>query len=145
MQDLTAKRLSTLHTRIFRMTRGRIGRRLVKNDMLLLTTKGRTTGNKHTVPLLYLKDGDDLVVFASWGGRDDHPEWYKNLTAEPRVGIQINGIRIAASATTADGDRRSRLWAQALAAYDGYGVYQDRTEREIPVVIVTPNNGSPKA
>lgn len=138
MRDLTAKRLSTIHTVIYRMTRGRIGRRLVNNDMLLLTTMGRTTGRKHTVPLLYLNDGSDMAVIASWGGRDDHPEWYKNLAVEPRVEVQVNGSRFEASAYPAEPADRNRLWARAQAAYDGYRVYQDRTEREIPIVILTP-------
>ena len=83
MRDRTAKNLSTLHTLLFRATTGRIGRRLVDNDMLLLSTNGRITGRTHTVPLLYLRNADDLVVIASWGGRDQHPEWYLNLLENP--------------------------------------------------------------
>lgn len=136
MRDTTAKHLSTLHTLLYRMTGGRIGRRLVNNDMLLLTTTGRRSGNKHSVPLLYLSDGNDLVVIASWGGRDRHPEWYLNLLATPQALAQINGERIAVTARTADATERARLWPRVLAAYDGYRVYQSRTAREIPVVLL---------
>ena len=108
--------------------------------MLLLTTTGRVSGRKHTVPLLYLKDGTDIAVFASWGGREDHPEWYKNLEVEPRVEVQVNGSRFAAAAVPAGPDRRDRLWARAVAAYDGYRLYQARTERQIPVVILAPRD-----
>ncbi len=137
MRDRTARHLSTLHTLLYRTTRGRIGRRLVDNDILLLSTAGRHTGRTHTVPLLYLRDGQDLVVIASWGGRDRHPEWYLNLQAEPRAIAQINGRRSSVSATTAGAERRKRLWPEVLAAYDGYQAYESRTDREIPVVILS--------
>src|SRR5918994_5462186 len=79
MRDATARRLSRLHVLVYRLTGGRIGRRLVNNDMLLLTTCGARTGRKHTVPLLYLRDGETLVVIASWGGRPKNPHWFTNL------------------------------------------------------------------
>ena len=141
MRDRTAKNLSTLHTFLYRATRGLIGRRLVNNDMLLLSTTGRRTGKIHTVPLLYLRDGDDLVVIASWGGRESHPEWYLNLLADPEATAQVNGKRIPVTASTASRDQRSRLWPEVLEAYDGYRVYQSRTNREIPVVLL--RNGRP--
>jgi len=105
--------------------------------MLLLTTVGRRTGRRHTVPLLYLRDTDDLVVIASWGGRDRHPEWYLNLQANPAAWVQLNHERYAVTARTADPDRRADLWPRILAAYDGYRTYQSRTEREIPMVSLT--------
>ncbi|MDH5373813.1 MAG: nitroreductase family deazaflavin-dependent oxidoreductase, partial [Acidimicrobiia bacterium] len=85
MRDRTAKHLSTLHTLLYRSTGGRIGRRLVDNDMLLLTTIGHATGQPHTVPLLYLDSGDALIVIASWGGRPQHPHWYQNLLRQPKA------------------------------------------------------------
>ena len=105
--------------------------------MLLLTTTGRISGKKHTVPLLFLEDDGDLVVIASWGGRDTHPEWYENLLADPGVQVQVRGRRLDATATTAVADRRESLWPRILAAYDGYRIYQSRTNREIPVVILS--------
>jgi len=138
MRDSTAKNLSRMHTALYRLTGGRIGRRLVDNDMLLLTTTGRHTGKEHTVPLLYLRDGEDVVVIASWGGRDTHPEWYLNLREHPSAAMQINGTRSRVTTTTADPERRARLWPRVLDAYDGYRVYQTRTNREIPIVILSP-------
>lgn len=73
MQDRTARWLSTAHARVFRFTGGRTGKRLVNHDMLLLTTVGRLSGSRHTIPLLYLRDNDRLVIIASWGGRDYPP------------------------------------------------------------------------
>lgn len=137
MRDRTAKNLSTIHTLLYRATRGRIGKRLVDNDMLLLSTTGRHSGKTHTVPLLYLRDGDDLVVIASWGGRDRHPEWYLNLRASPQASVQVKRRRLEVRAATADPQRRALLWPQVLHAYDGYRTYQGRTDREIPVVILT--------
>lgn len=115
-----------------------IGKRFVNNDMLLLSTVGRISGKSHTVPLLYLCDGEEYAVVASWGGRDDHPQWYENLQIEPKATIQIRERRIPVRAATADSERRTLLWPRVLAAYEGYGTYQSRTERQIPVVILTP-------
>lgn len=139
MRDGTARLLSRLHTGLYRVTSGMVGRRLVDNDMLLLTTTGRRTGAAHTVPLLYLEDNDRYVVFASWGGRDRHPEWYLNLLADPRGVVQVRGRRLPVIATTAAAGERERLWVRAEAAYSGYAKYQTRTEREIPVVILEPS------
>ena len=139
MRDRTAKNLSTLHAAAFRLTRGRLGRRLVNNDMLLLSTTGRISGKAHTVPLLYLRDGYDLVVIASWGGRDSHPQWYSNLVDDPMARVQIDGHRLVVTAETADQLLRARLWPRVLAAYDGYREYQSRTDREIPVVVLSVN------
>lgn len=138
MRDGTAKWLSRLHTGVYRSTGGRLGRRLVDNDMLLLTTIGRSTGSPHTVPLLYLCDGERLVVFASWGGRDTDPEWYLNLVADPSAEVQVNGTRHGVIARAAEGDEGERWWVAAQRAYDGYTVYQSRTERQIPVVVLEP-------
>jgi F420H(2)-dependent quinone reductase len=148
VRDGTARRLSRLHTSVFRLTGGRLGKRLVANDMLLLTTTGRITGRPHTVPLLFLRDGDTLVVFASWGGRDVHPEWYLNLSSRPEVEVELaGGERRRMRARTVDGDERERWWERAMAAYDGYAVYQGRTHRHIPVVLLeprgTPDGGRP--
>ena len=138
MRDGTAKFFSTVHSVAFRLTGGRVGRRLVNNDMLLLTTTGRTTGDPHTVPLLYLHDGNQLVVIASWGGRDYHPEWYLNLLADPRAEVRIGSETRAVRATTAVGDERAKWWRQVTEAYSGYVDYQSRTDRIIPVVLLDP-------
>lgn len=136
MRDGTAKWLSHVHTGLFRATGGRIGRRLVDNDMLLLTTMGRYTGTEHTVPLLYLRHRESFVVFASWGGRPVHPEWYLNLLAQPAARVQIERVSQQVLARTAEGAERERWWDAAQQAYHGYGVYQSRTDRQIPVVML---------
>ena len=141
MKDRNVRRLSTLHKVLYRATGGLIGRRLVDNDMLLLTTVGRRTGQGHTVPLLYLEDGIMTVVIASYGGRDRHPAWYLNLVVQPAVRVRKRGEVFAAIARTADVNERAEWWPRIIDAYSGYSAYQRRTNREIPVVILEPVKG----
>jgi deazaflavin-dependent oxidoreductase (nitroreductase family) len=131
--------MSRLHRALYQLTDGRVGRRLVHNDMLLLTTTGRRTGRPHTVPLLYLGEGDTLVVIASYGGRDRHPAWYLNLVATPEVEVQVRKGRFKARARTAGPEERSSWWPRVVAAYGDYAVYQTRTDRMIPVVLLEPD------
>lgn len=130
--------MSSLHRVLYRMTSGLIGGRLVDNDILLLTTRGRSTGREHTVPLLYLRDGGRLVVIASYGGRHRHPEWYLNLVAEPLVALQIGGERSSYRARPATEGEREKWWPRVVSAYHDYAVYQSRTDRQIPVVMLEP-------
>lgn len=139
MRDRIAKHLSTLHTFAFRATGGIVGRRLVENDMLLLTTTGHRSGTPHTVPLLYLEAASSLVVIASWGGRPDHPHWYQNLLSNPQTQVQTPTRKFTATARTADADERREWWPRIVEAYDGYRAYQARTDREIPVVFLEEN------
>lgn len=136
MRDATARRLSRLHRVVYRLTRGLVGRRLVSNDMLLLTTRGARTGREHTVPLLYLPDGDTLVVIASWGGRPSHPQWYRNLQAHPDAQVQVRGRRWPVRARTGTPEERKIWWPRVLAAYHKYRVYESNTDRVIPVVFL---------
>lgn len=127
-----------MHRVLFRSTGGRLGKRLVDNDILLLTTTGRKTGQSHTVPLLYLTDNQRFVVIASYGGREYYPAWYLNLTDDPAVTARLVGRTLKLVARTANADERRRWWPRIVEAYDGYRLYQSRTEREIPVVLLEP-------
>jgi deazaflavin-dependent oxidoreductase (nitroreductase family) len=106
--------------------------------MLLLTTTGRVTGEAHTVPLLYLRDGESMVVVASYGGRDRHPEWYLNLLASSSVTVQVGRSRRRMVARKASVEERRSWWPRVVEAYSDYAVYQTRTEREIPLVVLAP-------
>lgn len=139
MRDSAVRRWSAIHRAVYRLTRGIIGRRLVGNDILLLTTTNRSTGRPHTVPLLYLRDSERLVVIASYGGRPSPPSWFRDLLADDRVQVQIGGRRRLMRARAANPTERSSWWPRAVAAYDGYVTYQSRTTREIPVVFLTPD------
>lgn len=134
MKDHTVRRMSALHTFVYRTTNGRLGQRLVNNDMLLLTTFGRSTGRQHTVPLLYLRERNRLIVIASYGGRPTHPEWYRNLEAHTRASVQILGEHFDVEATTMTGTERFDWWPKIVDAYSDYAIYQSRTDRQIPVV-----------
>lgn len=105
--------------------------------MLLLTTTGRNSGKPHTIPLLFLRDGDRLVVIASYGGRDYYPDWYLNIGSDPVVGVQVpRRARVGMTARTAEPNEREVWWPRVVEAYDGYATYQSRTDREIPVVFL---------
>jgi deazaflavin-dependent oxidoreductase (nitroreductase family) len=103
---------------------------------LILTTVGRTTGEKHSTPLIFGRDGDDVVIVASKGGAPEHPGWYRNLVKTPEVGVQIRGDRFQATARTAEGDERERLWATMAEIWPAYDEYKTKTDREIPVVVL---------
>jgi F420H(2)-dependent quinone reductase len=134
VRDSGVKRWSAFHRLLYEATNGMLGRRLVGNDMLLLTTRGRLTGRPHTVPLLYLRDGDRFLVIASYGGRDHHPEWYLNLLADPSVSVRVADRKLALTARTASSAEREEWWPKVVASYGDYAVYQTRTDREIPIV-----------
>jgi F420H(2)-dependent quinone reductase len=139
VRDDTARRLSRLHAVVYRLTGGVLGRRLVGNDMLLLTTRGSRTGRHHTVPLLYLRDDETMIVIASWGGRPENPDWYGNLTAQPRATVQVRSRVWAVRARTATPAEREAWWPRIVAAYPGYRAYQSHTDRVIPVVFLEPD------
>lgn len=138
LPDALVRVLSRLHIGLFRLSRGRWGARLAHNDMLLLTTTGRRSGRPHTVPLLFLREGQGLVVVASYGGRHHHPDWYRNLLADPQASVRIGADRFPVTARTSGGGERHRLWALVTAAYEGYTDYQERTRRRIPIVVLDP-------
>lgn len=105
---------------------------------LLLTVTGRSSGEARRTALIYAEDGNDVIVVASKGGADEHPQWYLNLLADPDVHVQVGPRRYAATARTAGPDERDRLWALAAAVFPTYEQYRARTGREIPVVVLSP-------
>jgi proline iminopeptidase len=101
---------------------------------LLLTTTGRKSGAKQLVPLIYGRTDGGVVVIASKGGAPEDPGWYRNLTANSEVEVQVGTERFRAKATTVEGPERSKLWDQMVGIYPPYAAYQKKTERRIPVV-----------
>jgi deazaflavin-dependent oxidoreductase (nitroreductase family) len=124
------------HVRVYRETGGEQGHEWRGATILLLSTTGRESGAERTTPLIYRDDGDRWVVVASKGGAPDHPDWYKNLQANPNITIQVKSERIPVQAGTAEGDERTRLWQRMTEVWPSYDDYQRRTDREIPVVVL---------
>ena len=104
---------------------------------LLLTTTGRRSGTRHRTALIYGRAGADYVVVASTGGKPRNPAWYLNLSADPRVEVQVGAEKFAAVARTADGAERARLWTAMNEIWPSYEQYQGKTDREIPVVVLS--------
>lgn len=103
---------------------------------LLLTTRGRKSGQWRRTALIYGKVGDDHVVVASKGGAAHHPAWYLNLTEHPQVQVQVGADRFTARARTADAEEKTRLWPVMAKAWPDYDKYQRKTTRDIPVVVL---------
>ena len=125
------------HTVAYRATRGVIGHRVPGfAPMLLLDHVGAKSGTRRTSPSVYVRDGDDVVIVASKGGHPKHPAWYHNLKANPETVVQIGSERRPVRARVAGPDERPRLWERAIKTYGGYRGYQQRTDREIPLVVL---------
>lgn len=128
------------HVDTYRETGGQVGHEWKPGVYtLLLTTTGRRSGQPYTTPLIYGEDGDDYVVVASKGGAAEHPDWYRNLEADPEVTIQVGDDVTDATARTVAGEERERLWSMMSEIWPDYDEYARKTDREIPVVVLTPN------
>jgi deazaflavin-dependent oxidoreductase (nitroreductase family) len=128
--------VTTVHSFLYRSSNGVIGGRIANSPVVLLTTTGRRSGKQRTVPLLYLMDGQNVVLVASNGGAVKHPTWWLNLQTTPEAWIQIKGTRQRIKAEQASASEKQRLWPQLTAMYPGYNRYQEITDRDIPVVIL---------
>lgn len=121
----------------FRQNEGRVGGNFEGAPLLLLTTTGRRSGEPRTSPMMYLADGDRLLVFASKGGAPTNPDWYHNLVADPHVTVEVGTERYEARAAPLTGEERDRLYAEQASRYPGFAEYQLKTARVIPVVALT--------
>ena len=126
------------HIRQYEETGGAVGHDWNDTSILILRTRGRRTGELRKFPLIYGRSGDDYVIVASKGGDPKHPGWYLNLEADPEVTVQVHDQIIPVRARTASGEERSRLWEIMVREWKYYDRYQEKTDREIPVVVLTP-------
>jgi deazaflavin-dependent oxidoreductase (nitroreductase family) len=124
------------HIDRYRETDGEDGHDWQGTKALLLTTKGRKSGEERTAPLIYGQSGDAYLVVASKGGADDPPAWYLNLKADPEVEVQVRGDRFKARARDASPEEKPELWKTMTAEWPAYDEYQQKTDREIPVVVL---------
>lgn len=127
-----------LHPKLYALTGGRIGGSMAGLPVLLLTTRGRKSGQPRTVALTYLPRGNDCVVIASCLGEPKHPAWYVNLKAEPTAQIDLGGRTTTVRARDAEGAERETLWRAMAGKMPDYDEYATRTTRRIPVVVLEP-------
>jgi deazaflavin-dependent oxidoreductase (nitroreductase family) len=132
--------MSVANTFVFKLSGGRLGGRFLRGAPVgLLTTTGRKSGKARTTPLIFLEDGERVLLVASQGGMPRNPLWYDNLSAQPEVEFERpRRPRRAYRARTAGPDEKRALWPRLVAIYRDYDDYQKRTDREIPVVVLDP-------
>ncbi len=136
--DFGVKPLSAITTWLYRVSGGKLGAKWsYGTPVMLLTTKGRKSGRPRTVPVLYLRDGHDLILVASKAGTSKHPHWFKNLKAEPRVEVEIGQERQAMTALRVSAEQKDALWPELVKMYPDFADYQARTTRDIPVIRLT--------
>jgi deazaflavin-dependent oxidoreductase (nitroreductase family) len=127
------------HTALYRASRGLIGHRVPGfAPMLLLDHVGAKSARKRTSPLVYGRDGENLILVASKGGYPKNPAWFHNLMAHPDTTVQVGSRRLPVHARAGTAAERERLWALMVGVYGGYENYRRRTEREIPLVVLEP-------
>jgi deazaflavin-dependent oxidoreductase (nitroreductase family) len=122
----------------FRQNAGRVGGYFEGADLLLLHHNGAKSGTERVNPLAYLRDDDNLVVFGSKGGAPTHPDWFHNLVANPQASVEVGTDRYDVVARVAEGDERERLWSTIKQLRPGFADYEQKTDREIPVVVLEP-------
>jgi len=132
-----AKLFLATNVGLFRATGGKIGSSMFGGQILLLTTKGAKSGKERTVPVMFFEHGGDRVVIASAGGSPVHPAWFKNLSHDPNVGVEVKGKKYRARAEVATGEERGRIWQKVTAAQPRFAGYEQKAKgREIPVVVL---------
>jgi len=139
VKDAAAKLVTGIHRAVFTASGGRVGGRVMRMPVVMLTTTGRKSGKRRTTMLTSpVQEGENVVLVASYGGDDRHPTWYLNLRDDPDVEITIGGRHRHMRARVATPEERGALWPRIVEVYRDYGNYQTRTTREIPVVILEP-------
>ncbi|RKQ93402.1 deazaflavin-dependent oxidoreductase (nitroreductase family) [Solirubrobacter pauli] len=124
------------HVDKYKATDGQEGHDWQGTQCLLLTTKGRKSGEPRELPLIYGKSGEDYLIVASKGGADEPPAWYLNLQADPTAEVQVWGDRFKARARVATPDEKAEMWKTMTAEWPAYDDYQKKTDREIPIIVL---------
>ena len=127
-----------LNVPVYRLTRGRVGGRVGRGPVLLLTTTGRKSGQPRTAPVLYLADGDNYVVINTNAGNEKTPAWSLNLRAEPEAEVEVKGKRAKVRARLAEGEERADLWRRHMEQYSGWDFYESQLDREVGVFVLQP-------
>ena len=122
----------------FRANGGRTLGRFAGTELLLLHTKGAKTGAERVNPMMFARDGERYVVFASKNAAPSHPDWYRNLVAHPAVEVELGSESFRATATVLSGEERERVWAESAREFPFLNDHQARTKRQIPVIVLAP-------
>ena len=136
---LALKYIWPAHVAVYQTTNGKLGAQLLWFPAALLTTTGRKSGESRTTATLCLRDGERVVLPASFGGRDGHPAWYLNLKANPAVRVQVRDQHLSMTARDATDEERRRYWPVLVKMYPPYKGYRDATDRVIPLVVCEPD------
>ena len=138
LPDAGIRGYGRVHSRVFRATRGRVGRRWAGRPVLLLTTTGRRSGEPRSTMVLFGRDGDRYVVIGSNTGSDRAPAWALNLLADPAAAVMVGGSQFPVRASVLEGDERERVWRSMTERYAGFDRYRERTSRDIKVFVLSP-------
>lgn len=130
--------LTRANVGVYRLSKGRILGKHMGAPILLLDHVGRRSGVRRTTPLIYARDGQDYVIVGSRAGSPANPAWLYNLEAQPRTAVQVRGERLTVMARRASSAEAERLWPELIRVYPNYALYRQRTEREIPIVLLHP-------
>lgn len=122
----------------FRANDGKVGGPFEGSPVLLLTATGAKSGERHTTPVVYLPDGDRMVIFASRGGAPRNPGWYHNLRANPKATVEVGRDTLDVEAVVTEGEERERLFRKQAELYPQFADYQRKTTRQIPVIALQP-------
>ena len=136
---LALKYISRAHVAVYQRTNGKLGSQLLWFPAALVTTTGRKSGETRTMATLCLRDGERVVLPASFGGRDGNPAWYLNLKANPAVRVQVRDLHLSMTARDATDEERRRYWPVLVKMYPPYKGYRDAADRVIPLVVCEPN------
>jgi deazaflavin-dependent oxidoreductase (nitroreductase family) len=129
-----------LNTPLYRLSGGRIGGRVGRAPVLLLTTTGRKSGQPRTAPVVYLRDGENVVLINTNAGNAKVPAWSLNLKANPDAEVELGRERRKVRARVAEGDERADLWRKHVAQYEGFDHYKEKLDREISVFVLEPRS-----
>lgn len=130
--------LGALNVALYRLSKGRLGGKMQDLPVCILHTVGRKSGKPRATPLLYLRDGEELVLVASRGGSDEMPAWWLNLKAMPETMVEIKGQKRRMRPRQASAEEKAAYWPRLVEGYEHYDAYQARTARDIPVIIMSP-------
>ena len=121
----------------FRENRNQVGGPFEGRHLLLLTTIGARSGRRHTTPMMYIPDGEHLLVVASNAGSPNHPDWYRNLVAHPQVTVEVGTETFDATAIVTEGEERQRLWNRIVELYPFFAEHQAKITRQIPIIVLS--------